>query len=94
MMNRRAIIGVVVCLMLGTFQGAPAKSWADDADRSWVSRVVSIQGHVVIKRQRRDEWQPAGLDDTLFVGDRIRVEANSRAGIVLRNDAVLRLDQN
>lgn len=91
---RETIIGVVVCLMFVTFQGVPAKSWADDADTSWVSRLISIQGNVLIKRQGSKDWQAAGLNDTLFAGDRIRVKANSRAGIVLSNDAVLRLDQN
>jgi Tfp pilus assembly protein PilF len=80
--------------MFGAIQGVPAESWADDADRSWVSRVISIQGHVVVKRRDKNDWQPAGLDEILFIGDRIRVKANSRAGIVLSNDAVLRLDQN
>lgn len=94
MMIRGTVFGLAVCLMLATFQTVPAKSWADDADRSWVSRIISIQGHVLIKRQEKNDWQPAGLDDTLFVGDQIRVKANSRAGIVLSNDAVLRLDQN
>lgn len=94
MMIRGTIIGVVACLILATFQAGPAKSWADDADTPWVSRVISIQGHVLIKRRDRNDWQPAGLDDTLFAGDQIWVKANSRAGIVLSNDAVLRLDQN
>jgi tetratricopeptide (TPR) repeat protein len=80
--------------MLVTIQGALSESWADDADKPWVSRVISIQGHVLIKRQGKNDWQPAALDDTLFAGDQIRVAAKSRAGIVLSNDAVLRLDQN
>lgn len=90
----RTIIGVAVCLMLVTLQGVPAEIRADDAGKPWVSRVVSIQGHVLIKRQDKNDWQPAGLDDTLFAGDQIRIAAKSRAGIVLSNDAVLRLDQN
>lgn len=94
MMIRRTITGVAVCLILGAFQAMPAKSLADDADKPWVSRLISIQGHVLIRRQDRNAWHPADLDDTLSAGDQIRVEANSRAGIVLSNDAVLRLDQN
>jgi tetratricopeptide (TPR) repeat protein len=93
MMIRRVFISIAVGMMLGAFLDLPAQSRADDAAPSWVSRVVSIQGDVVIKRRDGNDWQPAGLDDTLFAGDRIRVKANSRAGIVLSNDAVLRLDQ-
>ncbi|MEJ2155251.1 MAG: TonB-dependent receptor, partial [Desulfobacteraceae bacterium] len=52
------------------------------------------QGRVTIKRPGDSGWRPVRLDDTRFAGDQIRVDANSRAGIVLRNDAVLRLDQN
>lgn len=80
--------------MLCVSQGVPAQSWADDGDGTWVSRVISVQGQVFVKRQGRNDWRPVGLDDPLYTGDQIRVGANSRAGIVLSNDAVMRLDQN
>lgn len=64
------------------------------ADEAWVSKVVSIQGRVFARRHGETDWQPVHLEDTLFAGDQIRVDVNSRAGIVLSNDAVLRLDQN
>ncbi len=67
---------------------------AAEGDQPWVSKIVSIQGRVAVKRPGDNDWRPVRLDDTLFAGDQIRVDANSRAGIVLRNDAVLRLDQN
>ncbi len=72
----------------------PDVAEAGDADASWVSKVVSIQGRVLVRRQGASGWQPLQLHDTCSVGDQVRVEANSRAGIVLSNDAVLRLDQN
>jgi tetratricopeptide (TPR) repeat protein len=90
----RKIIGVWVCLMICAFQGVLTESRADDSDKPWVSRVISVQGHVLVKRQGGQDWKPVKLNETLFAGDEIRVDANSRAGIVLSNDAVLRLDQN
>jgi tetratricopeptide (TPR) repeat protein len=69
-------------------------AFADNKDKAWASKVVSLQGRVLVKRHGDDDWQPARLSQALFGGDSIRVEANSRAGIVLSNDAVLRLDQS
>jgi Flp pilus assembly protein TadD len=94
MIYRWVISGLVLCCLVLELHGMLQPSWAGDADTPWVSRVVSIQGHVVAKRHGEVDWRPVGLNDTLFVGDQIRVEANSRAGIVLSNDAVIRLDQN
>ncbi|BBO92993.1 hypothetical protein DSCOOX_61730 [Desulfosarcina ovata subsp. ovata] len=70
-----------------------AEATIGTADAAWVSKVVSLQGGVLAKRMHESDWRPVSLNDTFFVGDQIRVGANSRAGIVLSNDAVLRLDQ-
>ena len=91
---QRGVFGATVCLMLCISLLMSAESWAEEPDRPWVSRVISIQGHVRVKRQGAGDWRPVGLDDPLYAGDQIRVEANSRAGVVLSNDAVLRLDQD
>ncbi len=93
-MVRRTLFGIFVCLIICVIHGVPSESWADDDARPWVSRVISIQGNVFLKRQGANDWQPAALNTPLFYGDEIRVAAHSRAGIVLSNDAVLRLDQN
>jgi tetratricopeptide (TPR) repeat protein len=69
-------------------------AFANNEDKAWVSKVVSLQGRVLVKRRDDNDWKPARLSQALFAGDSIRVQANSRAGIVLSNDAVLRLDQN
>ncbi len=90
----RAIIGITLCILGAGIHGAPPAAQADGSDTSWVSRIVSIQGNVRVRSQGEFDWRPANLDEALFAGDQIRVEANSRAGIVLCNDAVLRLDQN
>ena len=92
-MVRRTLFAIAMCFMICVSHGIPNDSWADDAGSAWVSRVISIQGHVLVKRQGENDWRPAGLDDPLYAGDQIRVEAKSRAGIVLSNDTVLRLTQ-
>ena len=74
--------------------GMPGAADAGDPGAAWVSKVVSVQGRVLVRRQGESGWQPVHLHDTFVAGDQVRVEANSRAGIVLSNDSVLRLDQN
>ena len=75
--------------------GPPGVLIAGEPDSAaWVSKIVSLQGEVLVRRHGQNRWQPARLNDIFFAGDRIRVESNSRAGIVLSNDAVMRLDQN
>ena len=87
---RWGIVGVIIGIL-----GASTMSAAGEPDGAgWVSKIVSIQGTVRVKRHGHPFWQPVQLNDTFFVGDRIHVEANSRAGIVLSNDALMRLDQN
>lgn len=94
MKKRWVIVGILICLFHSGFYGSLRVAAAGESEKEWVSKVVSIQGNVFAKRVDVAGWQPLRLDDTLFAGDRIRVEANSRAGILLSNDAVLRLDQN
>ena len=83
----------IIFSSIGIF-GAITPVAAEKTEKSWVSKVISVQGDVAVKRHGETSWQIVRLNDTLFAGDQVRVDANSRAGIVLRNDAVLRLDQN
>jgi tetratricopeptide (TPR) repeat protein len=59
----------------------------------WISKVVSLQGQVEVRRSSRDRWQPVRMEDTLCQGDRLFVGKNSRAAIVLYNQSVIRIDQ-
>ena len=94
MAYRQAVRVIVVVLLVIGLCGMFRASWAGDSDKPWVSRIVSVQGRVLVKRLGEADWRPARLDDTLSAGDQVRVEVNSRAGVVLSNDAVIRLDQN
>lgn len=68
-------------------------AWAETGEE-WVAKMVSVQGDVQAKRKDTTPWEPAKLDDTYYPGDMIRVSEQSRAGIVLSNETVIRLDQN
>jgi len=80
-------------LAMAALLAAPgAAAAADCAD--WVATAVSVQGAVEVRRAQAAAWEPAALGDRYCPGDALRVRARSRAAVVLRNDAVLRLDQN
>jgi tetratricopeptide (TPR) repeat protein len=80
-------------LLIGLFFASSATA-QDRTATGWVSKIVSLQGEVLIKRLGDTRWLPVKLNETFAAGDQIRVGANSRAGVVLANDSVLRLDQN
>jgi tetratricopeptide (TPR) repeat protein len=64
---------------------------ADCAD--WVATAVSIQGLAEVRRAQDARWVRTGLGDRYCPGDTLRIGPRSRAAVVLRNEAVLRLDQ-
>ncbi len=59
----------------------------------WVTQVVSIQGTVEVKRAKQNGWSRVQLNDQFCAGDSIRADIYSRAGLLLRNETLLRLDQ-
>jgi len=60
----------------------------------WLGRVVSVQGVVEARRIGAGQWVRATIGDRYCAGDSIRILELSRTALVLRNEAVLRLDQN
>ena len=67
----------------------------DAADcQNWIARVISIQGQVDVRRQGQSGWMQVVLNKQYCVGDVIRVQAGSRAGLELHNETILRLNQN
>jgi len=60
----------------------------------WVAAVVSVQGVIEVQRVGEAGWVPPASGDRLCSGDAVRVKDRSRAALRLRNDSVLRLDQN
>ncbi len=92
-MQRIILFLILVCLLCPGRTLAQSTSPGSATCNSWISKIVSIQGIVEVNRNGGTRWQPTHLDDTFCPGDRIRVGANSRAAIVLVNEAVMRLDQ-
>lgn len=68
-------------------------SWAEEPCDNWVGKIVSVQGSVEARRVGETQWVPVRLNDTYCIGDMIRVQKNSRAALILVNEATLRLDQ-
>jgi Flp pilus assembly protein TadD len=59
-----------------------------------VAKAVSVQGTVESRRAADAQWQSVKLNDTFCTGDSIRVQAKSRADVMLLNQSVLRLGSN
>jgi tetratricopeptide (TPR) repeat protein len=59
-----------------------------------VGELVSVEGHVEIRRGDAADWQKAQLGDALCQRDSVHVGAKSRAAVALINDTILRLDQS
>jgi tetratricopeptide (TPR) repeat protein len=59
-----------------------------------VAQSVSVQGQVEVSAEGNPSWSPLKQQQWLCPGDRIRVGANSRAGLVLNDDTLLRLAEN
>jgi tetratricopeptide (TPR) repeat protein len=81
----------ILCLLLVAF---PLQSFASEKGDEWLAKIVSAQGNVQARRSGESRWINVKLDDTIFPGDMIRVLENSRAALLLRNETIVRLDQN
>jgi len=65
---------------------------------NWVAKLQSTQGSVqvrqAVKNQTTKQWIKVNRNDTFCKGDVLRVQENSRAALLLRNETLLRLNQN
>ncbi|QSB03264.1 TonB-dependent receptor [Methylomonas sp. EFPC1] len=55
------------------------------------AKLVSLQGTLFYDAGAKGQWQPAQLEQSLCEGSRIRIEAYSRASLLLPNGITLRL---
>ena len=86
---------VIVCLVgIGTFQPTIVVLAAERCPAPTATRVVSVQGNVTWSLLDSATLQAAKLNDTLCVGDTVRVGAKSRAVLRLPNETTIPLDQN
>lgn len=58
------------------------------------AKIVSIEGHVEALRLDDTQWQDVKLDDIYCPGDSVRTLEHSRASFILKNETVIRLDEN
>jgi Tfp pilus assembly protein PilF len=59
-----------------------------------IGRISSIQGRATMMRKGETQWTPARLGDTFCTGDRLSTGSHSRVAVTLKNDAVVRIDQD
>ena len=85
----------IVCLVgIGTFQPIIVVLAAERCPAPTATRVVSVQGNVTWSLLDSATLQAAKFNDTLCVGDTVRVGAKSRAVLRLPNETTIPLDQN
>lgn len=85
----RIVAGAVLFfLAVATTQSAPGLRCDN-----WAARLVSTQGVVQVQYPGNTEWRPTQLGQTFCLGDRVRVQGDSRAALELANNTILRLDQ-
>ncbi|HQO77621.1 MAG TPA: hypothetical protein PLG17_03825, partial [Thermodesulfobacteriota bacterium] len=58
-----------------------------------IARIVSMQGHVLLKREAGVDWIQASPDEELCPGDILWVQEKSRAGVRLNTGSLIRLDE-
>ncbi|NTV81259.1 MAG: tetratricopeptide repeat protein, partial [Candidatus Aminicenantes bacterium] len=90
-----ALITSLPCSAQAPAQAAEARAAeAQAAQEKWVAVVTSAQGGVYVQRAGQTRWEPLNVGDKCNPGDSIRVEENSRAALLFKNDSTLRIDQN
>ncbi|MFW6236077.1 MAG: FecR domain-containing protein, partial [Desulfovibrionales bacterium] len=81
----------IVCFALGFLLAAATPA---EAQNEWLSKAVSLQGQVEKRRGPETDWVPVRVGNAFGPGDSIKVHKNSRAGLLLQDNTVLRVDQN
>ncbi|HVL02349.1 MAG TPA: FecR domain-containing protein, partial [Dongiaceae bacterium] len=66
-----------------------APAWACD---DWLAKATAITG--AVEHKSSADWQPLQTEQVVCPGDSVRVGANSRAALYLRNNTFMRLDEN
>ncbi|VAW97838.1 hypothetical protein MNBD_GAMMA23-2494, partial [hydrothermal vent metagenome] len=65
---------------------------------NWVAKLQSSQGSVQVRQKNTDrknkQWTNVKRNAAFCKGDVLRVQENSRAALLLKNDTILRLNQN
>ncbi|HLF12983.1 MAG TPA: FecR domain-containing protein [Gammaproteobacteria bacterium] len=70
----------------------PSAAIAQPCSDAW--QLTSAEGTVEVRRAGQSTWSPAVRGDFFCLGDSIRVQAYSRAALLLPNETYVRLNQN
>jgi tetratricopeptide (TPR) repeat protein len=87
--GKSAVLLILLCFTLSASRGLMAGECDTD-----VAHAVSVQGRVEVVSESGADWSPVHQGDSFCPGDRLRVGANSRAGLVLNDETLLRLAEN
>ncbi|KJV08142.1 FecR family protein, partial [Methylocucumis oryzae] len=87
------LLSVLILLALTVKCWANPMPMNSDCPNQFSAKLVSLQGKLFFDPDGKGQWQSAHLDETLCEGSRLRVEAYSRASILLPDNVVLRLDE-
>lgn len=85
---------LVISLIIAPLFLTPFTALSDQHCTSEIGKVVSVQGTVQIRKEGKPEWLQLERNGLFCKGDLIRTLPRSRASIVLKNGATIRLDQN
>ena len=93
--SARGVNPLFLCLIgIGTLHPVIVVFAAERCPATAAARVVSVQGNVTWSLINATAQPPAKLNDSLCVGDTVRVGAKSRAVLRLPNETTVPLDQN
>lgn len=84
---------LVICFMVlfAPMCWAETDATAASCSEEKAARLVSLQGTLFYDPGAKGQWQPGQLEQILCEGSRIKIEANSRASLLLPNGITLRL---
>ncbi len=91
-LSRRGKYAIRISLLL-TLCGLAQGLHASECDEP-VARALSVQGRVEVISNGDSTWSLVQQNMGFCPGDRLRVSANSRAGLMLDNETLLRLAEN
>jgi ferric-dicitrate binding protein FerR (iron transport regulator) len=86
---KRSLVVAAIWLVGGLLQALPAAACDNP-----VARAVSVQGRVEMAVGGSSDWTSVRQQQLLCAGDRLRVRGNSRAGLLLNDETLLRLAEN
>jgi tetratricopeptide (TPR) repeat protein len=86
---KKSLVVATIWLLGGLLQALPAAACDNP-----VARAVSVQGRVEMAVGGSSDWTSVRQQQLLCAGDRLRVRGNSRAGLLLNDETLLRLAEN